>query len=734
MFIRVKTVKRSSGTYRYTQLLESFRRDSDGMPSHRVIANLGDLDSLEIENLKTSLEASRKRRRTVLAPKTNNWAVAPKPHANLLYLDVAVAHSLWQQWGLAQLLDKVLPAGRSRVASSGIVEALAIQRLVDPDSKLAASRWFPTTALPELLGIAPKHFNNTRLHRVLDELDAAGPALMAGLPRLYRERDGLFASLFMDVSDAWFVGRGPALAARGKTKEGLIERKIGIVLLCNERGYPLRWQVIAGNCSDTTAMSEMLQAVSGLEWVGDSPVVLDRAMGRSATVASMMATDVRFLTALTRPEFSSYAPGLPWSVMQELAVGQGMTDEQLASEAARRAQRAGMKSVDEQLLVLDLGIVKPCASDAGPSAESEPAAATSPDLTVHAMNLCTQAQQALADGRHNSYAAAARALGVSNAVMKKYRQLARLPGDIQRRVFDGDARGRALADLIRIARLDESDAQRAAFETLLQSPPASKPVSCSPSRSIPDTRVPESASDELQVRVVAYFNPQRFVEQRQCAHERVKRIEAFITELNTKLLSPQSRHDRDKIVAAVDARLRRDNLLGVFHLTIDRPQLNNRPGYQVRLQLDQVEWTKRRRYDGFSVLVGHPKLAPTAIELCQLYRAKDMVEKDFQVIKSVLEVRPIRHRTDNKVRAHVTLCMLALLIERTLREKLGRTSTVPRTLELLEQCRLNRYGAQQGSALYSITHLCDEQRAILRKVGLIHLADDEYFAETIEPR
>ena len=43
------------------------------------------------------------------------------------------------------------------------------------------------TCLPELLAIDPSSFNNTRLHRVLDELDAVTPSLMSRLPTLYLE-------------------------------------------------------------------------------------------------------------------------------------------------------------------------------------------------------------------------------------------------------------------------------------------------------------------------------------------------------------------------------------------------------------------------------------------------------------------------------------------------------------------------------------------------------------------
>lgn len=108
-----------------------------------------------------------------------------------------------------------------------------------------------------------------------------------------------------------------------------------------------------------------------------------------------------------------------------------------------------------------------------------------------------------------------------------------------------------------------------------------------------------------------------------------------------------------------------------------------------------------------------------------------MVEKDFQAIKSLLQLRPIRHRTDPKVSAHVTLCMLALLLERTLRDKLGAKYTVGQALEHLEPCRLNRYRAEDGVPVYTTTELDKDQRAVLTKLGLQHLADDAVLTDRI---
>ncbi|MDP2314272.1 MAG: hypothetical protein Q8P41_15325 [Pseudomonadota bacterium] len=53
-----------------------------------------------------------------------------------------------------------------------------------------------------------------------------------------------------------------------------------------------------------------------------------------------------------------------------------------------------------------------------------------------------------------------------------------------------------------------------------------------------------------------------------------------------------------------------------------------------------------------------------------LYFENNLVEKDVQAIKSAIELRPIHQCTDVKLRAHVTVCMLALLTQRILADRL----------------------------------------------------------------
>ena len=181
MHLQVNTVTRPNGrTYRYVRLVRSFRKD--GVSTKKVLANLGDLPPLMTENLRAALEAARNGKAVVLEdPSVLNVAL-PTTAANYAFLDVAVCLDVWNRWALTPLLDRLLPRQRDEVSPGAVICALTIHRCLRPDSKHKSPAWFGTTALPELLGIAPQQFNNSRVHRVLSALDDACEPLQGTSP------------------------------------------------------------------------------------------------------------------------------------------------------------------------------------------------------------------------------------------------------------------------------------------------------------------------------------------------------------------------------------------------------------------------------------------------------------------------------------------------------------------------------------------------------------------------
>jgi len=724
MQVRVTRVKRNGKTYSYVQLVESYRRPSDGMPMHRVLSNLGSLSELEIENLRKALNASREGR-TVVMPSTASQSSKPtKILDNLRYLDIAVLFRVWKQWGLTDCIEQLIPKGKADVSPASVVAALTIQRCVAPGSKLFATQWIPTSALPELLGFRPNALNNTRLHRVLDKLEESTSALMAMLPPRYMKKQKAFSALFLDVTDTWFVGHGPKIAKRSTTKEGMIRRKVGIVLLCNELGYPLRWEVIEGKCADSTAMMDMVRQIAGLSWANQTPLVCDRAMGNTAQIRSMAKLNIPFVTALTTTEFGSYTDAIPEVELDTsvLPSTDKKVTKELTSRAAAWAQATGMHKVSDDLFLQDLGVVQ--RSLKVPTRPSRPTAQCS---AQRAMQLCRALKDAVEEECHSSYATAGRALGISRSLAYKYAQLGNLPEAMQRDVLQGAVQGVPLNRLLEIARENDPERQRVAFEQLLPSVPAPAKTRVSRIRSQPKGQ--EHLGESLRVRLVACFNPQRFVEQRNTAARHCTEIDKYTAHLNATLA--QQPRKRTAVLAEVDRKLRRYNLVDAFEVTTSS---KGKKCTHVEVALRPDEWKKRRRYDGWVVIAAHEQLPHSATQLVQLYRDKDMVEKDFGIIKGLVALRPVRHRTEPKVRAHVTICMLALLLERTLNHQLNGRCSARAALEQLETCRLNRHAIGDSDAAYTLTQTKSEQQRLLRLLRAQELADQGYMADLITPR
>jgi hypothetical protein len=725
MHLRISTVRRKNKTYKYAQLVESYRRQGDGVTMKRVVANLGRRTETEVANLRAALEASRSGE--ALAVARVDFPPPPKPVANLRYLDVALLLELWRAWGLDEAFRELIPRGQEEIAPADVVAALAIHRCVDPGSKLKATRWFPRTALPELLNIPPSSFHNSRLHRVLDKLDEATPALMRRLPSIYREHEAASSALFIDATDACFTGHGPELAARGRAKDGAIRRMIIIVLLCNQDGFPLRWRVIAGNEAEGPAMVRELCDIARLSWGAKLPVVVDRALGRTAYLRELLDNDVKFLTALVRPEFPAYvaADDIPYQVINKVPLHSHAATATNKAALGEAIQAAGFVKAAGDLYVCDLGVVeRDEVSDAELSDSQLP-----DDLSTRAMTMARAIRQAVESGSAASQAAAGRQLQLTKAMTKKYCRLHKLTDELQSEILQGAAVGVPLGALIRVAAVP-AQAQRDAFDELLRK----RAEGGFRRHKTPQPSAPTKKPQPVRVRAVAYFNPILFLDQRATAQRRIQRVHDYVNELNSSLRSPRSRRDRNSTAAAVDRKLRRWNLVEAFEVEITTIDVNDRDRYQVSVTLRENEWACRRRFDGFSLLVTHPGMEMDAIEVCKLYRSKDTVEKNFQVIKSTVALQPIWHQNDTKVRAHVTLCMLSLLLERSLRKELGDLMSTNEALDRLQDCRLNRFQAPASQAAYLLTQTDAEQDEILRRLGLQHLADDVQMIDALHPR
>lgn len=70
------------------------------------------------------------------------------------------------------------------------------------------------------------------------------------------------------------------------------------------------------------------------------------------------------------------------------------------------------------------------------------------------------------------------------------------------------------------------------------------------------------------------------------------------------------------------------------------------------------------RLDGIYCLMTNLKTASPK-DLIDAYRNRMEIERSFHQLKSFVEIRPIYHHNEDRIKAHVTVCVLAYLLNNT---------------------------------------------------------------------
>ncbi len=108
---------------------------------------------------------------------------------------------------------------------------------------------------------------------------------------------------------------------------------------------------------------------------------------------------------------------------------------------------------------------------------------------------------------------------------------------------------------------------------------------------------------------------------------------------------------------------------------------------EARVSIDQEAVKRAARYDGRYVLrTNNTDLDPEAV--AQAYRELWRIERAFRELKTGLELRPVFHWTPQRVRGHIMVCFLALVLESALQRSLrqvGSTATLAEVLHDLDQ-------------------------------------------------
>src|SRR5439155_8852295 len=133
-----------------------------------------------------------------------------------------------------------------------------------------------------------------------------------------------------------------------------------------------------------------------------------------------------------------------------------------------------------------------------------------------------------------------------------------------------------------------------------------------------------------------------------------------------------------------------------------------------RLVIDRAKAREEHHLDGkFLITSSDDDL--TAAQIALYYKQLKEVERAWRDQKHILDLRPIYHRKQDRIRAHVLLSFLALLLTRVLEVRARDTWRNPR--RELERIHLGYFHGTAGRALQR-SELTTRQREILKALDV----------------
>jgi transposase len=192
-----------------------------------------------------------------------------------------------------------------------VASILVIARLCEPSSELhIAEDWYRRTALEDILGVRPERVNHTRLYEGLDRLLPRKQELEEHLKYCYGELfDVDYDLLLYDVTSTYFEGeaKGNPQAQRGYSRDHRPDcKQVCIGLVVTREGYPLGYEVFAGNRTDVTTVEEIVESMEDRYGKADRVWVMDRGMVSEDNLQWLRDGDRKYLVGTPRSEMRKW--------------------------------------------------------------------------------------------------------------------------------------------------------------------------------------------------------------------------------------------------------------------------------------------------------------------------------------------------------------------------------------------------------------------------------------------
>jgi transposase len=370
MFLRPHSRNKDGKDHTYWSLVETVRTP-DG-PRQKTLCYLGELNSSAQARWLRTIEVFNDQgeaRQLKLFPSHLAPAEDDPQVARVLLKKVRLERTrtfgacflgleLWKQLDLDRFFEQTVDGEPADVPWSRVAALLAINRLCAPGSELAIEqRWYPSTALDDLLEIEEGKINDTRLYRCLDRILPHKTKLERHLKERYGALFGAeFDVLLYDLTSTYVEGAAEKnpMVRRGYSRDHRPDcEQLVIALIVNQEGFPFSYETFDGNRTDVSTMETILRMVERKYGKARRIWVFDRGIVSEENLAAIRKRDGQYLTGTPRSQMKRFETELlkedwarvrPEVEVKKVAIPQGEETYILCRTAGRKEKEKAIRN------------------------------------------------------------------------------------------------------------------------------------------------------------------------------------------------------------------------------------------------------------------------------------------------------------------------------------------------------------------------------------------------------
>ena len=243
---------------------------------------------------------------------------------------------------------------------------------------------------------------------------------------------------------------------------------------------------------------------------------------------------------------------------------------------------------------------------------------------------------------------------------------------------------------------------------------------------------------EKKRRYVLCFNPEKFLEERKQRKKKLASITTYLERWNKELASAKKSKNKQLLNKKIYAYLKKRKTENLFTIKLipKRKRMKKKviTTYKIDYQIKQDKLESLKLSDGiYCILSNLPEEKPASF-LVSSYRQRRKVEVAFSYLKGFIEIRPFYHQKEERVKAHILICILGYLLQITIEcllKKKGHNITFAEFCEKVNRPKAVDVEIEKIKRGIKLNDIPEEIKKMLESLNMKEITEEKFFKSMI---